>query len=88
MGSDLAKKTSTSNSLIIIEINYKYKHIFLMSHDDLISLHCIILFPQQMLQNMPPQGNSLTDICQNLVRSRYNVAYDKESKGKNNFLIS
>ena len=59
-----------------------------MSHGDSISLHCIILFPQQMLQNMPPQGNSLTDICQNLVRSRYNVAYDKESKGKNNFLIS
>ena len=60
-----------------------------MSHGDSISLHCIILFPQQMLQNMPPQGNSLTDICQNLVRSRYKyVAYDKESKGKNNFLIS
>ena len=75
---------------VIIEISRKYKHSFLMSHDDLISLHCtcILFFPQQMLQNMPPQGNSLTDICQNLVRSRYNVAYDKESKGKNNFLIS
>ena len=61
-----------------------------MSHDDAISLHCtcILLFPQQMLQSMPPQGNSLTDICQNLVRSRYNVAYYKESKGENNFLIS
>ena len=67
---------------------HEYKHNFLMSHDDSISLHCILFFPQQMLQNMPPQGNSLTDICQNLVRFRYNVAYDKESKGENNFLIS
>lgn len=49
-----------------------------MSRDDSISLHCSLLFPQQMLQNMPPQGSNLTDICQNLVRSRYNVVYDKE----------
>lgn len=75
-------------SFIMIEMSCKYKHSFLMSHGDSISLHCLILFPQQMLQNMPPQGNSLTDICQNLVRSRYNVAYDKESKGKNNFATS